>query len=243
LNDILELIGKAQGGDEISKETIVKENLKLVWSVVQRIHANYEKEDLFQIGCIGLIKAIYNFNETHNAKFSTYAYILILSEIKIFLRDDSPIKVSRSDKELYIKIRKERERFSNLYNKEPKISELANNLGVSENEIISAIEVKRKTNMEYLYDTTYKSDGTEVMLIDKIEGDESKNEYIENKILIGEGIRKLDKEEKQVVMLRYYKDKKQDEIAQILHKTQVQISRIEKRAISKMRKELLVERG
>ncbi|HCC07371.1 MAG TPA: RNA polymerase sigma-G factor [Clostridiales bacterium] len=239
LVDILELIDKAQSGDKDSKETIVKENLKLVWSIVRRIHtSSYDKDDLFQIGCIGLIKAIQNFNENYNAKFSTYAYILILSEIKLFLRDDSPVKVSRHDKEIYIKIKKERENLKNVYNREPKISELAHSIGVSEKEITSALEVRENTRIEYLYDNIYSSDGCNIMLIDKIESPKHESEEVENKVLINQELSKLDKEEQQVVILRYYGDKKQDEVAKILNKTQVQISRIEKRAIEKMRNDL-----
>ena len=230
-----ELVESAQNGSDSAMEKLVENNQRLIWNIVRRFYdRGYDIEDLFQIGAIGFIKAIKNFRAEYNTQLSTYAVPMIMGEIKRFLRDDGIVKVSRQIKELLYKInviKKENENFG----KDTTIEQLADDLKVSKEEIIFALDFELK--MDSL-DRPYSSED-DTTLKDKLIF--SKNEYNEvlDKIEIQKGFEALNGREKKVIYYRFYKDKKQSEIANLLGVTQVQVSRIEKKAIEKMRECLI----
>ena len=207
---VLNNIQLAQQGDETAKELIVKNNLGLVWSIVHRFKNNYyDKEDLFQIGCIGLMKAINNFDVHYGVQFSTYAVPIIMGEIKRYFRDDGTIKVSRSLKELNIKINKAKEKLITLYGYEPTIQEIAKELEVDVMDVVEAIDASYyPTSMWF------------------------------EKIALKLEIEKLDEKERLILYMRYQLDFNQEKVAQRLNISQVQVSRLEKKIITKLRKHL-----
>ena len=224
MDHTLELIKKAQEGDKEALDLLVQENMGLVWSLVRRFASRgYDMEDLFQIGSIGLLKSIEKFDLSFNVKFSTYAVPMIVGEIKRFLRDDGMIKVSRSLKEELIR----------ELNREPTISEIAAGLDVGVEEIVEALE--SNAEIESLNAVIYQGDGKPITLSDKIDEAPSQQSDLVDKIVIGEVIKYLQPLEKQIIMLRYFEDRTQTEIASILGISQVQVSRIEKRILKKMR--------
>lgn len=226
------LIWQAQNGSKEAMSTLIQNNVGLVWNVVKRFNnRGYEKEDLFQVGCIGLVKAIRRFDDEFETQLSTYAVPMIIGEIRRFIRDDGPIKVSRSLKELAYKIeflqceniRKGKEQLS--------IQELSEALGVSKEEIVLSLESQEY--IESLDRKIYEDD--ESTIADKILS--NKNEYSDliDRLTIKNMMGILDEIEKKIIIYRYFKDKTQTEISQIIGVSQVQISRIEKRALGKMR--------
>ena len=241
--DNIELIKKSQNGDKQAREDLVLNNVGLVWSIVRRfINRGYEPDDLFQIGIIGLIKAIDKFDLSFNVKFSTYAVPMIMGEIKRFLRDDGMIKVSRSLKESAGKIRKTRESLTNKLGREPTIEEVSSELGLSKEEIVMALE--SNTEVDSLNKTIYKGDGNSIYLIDKLpDGEEDKSDLLIDKLTLKEVIEGLDEKDQKIIILRYFKDKTQTDIAKELGISQVQVSRLEKKIIGKMRREIISKTG
>jgi len=236
-DEIIEFIKRAQKGDREALDIIVNRNLGLIWNVVKRfVNRGHDMEDLFQIGSIGLIKAVYKFNPDYDVKFSTYAVPMIIGEIKRFIRDDGLIKVSRSLKEMGGKIRTARNELANELNREPTVGEIAEKLNISTEDIVLALETN--SMLEYLYDTIHQKDGSPVLLIDKIEDNCNEADII-NKIALKDVIAKLNSKEKQIIFLRYFKDKTQMEVAKDLGISQVQVSRIEKKVLEKLRREIL----
>ena len=193
-------------------------------------------EDLFQIGSIGLIKAIDKFDSSYNVKFSTYAVPMITGEIKRFLRDDGMIKVSRSLKETATKIRVLRERFSNEHGREPTIEEIEKELNISKEELIMAIETG--SEVESLYKTIYQGDQSPIYLIDKLAETKDECENLVDKLALREIIASLGEKEQEIIKLRYFKDRTQTDIAKELGISQVQVSRLEKRILKIMRDKL-----
>lgn len=239
--ETLELIKKVQEGDEEAKEILISSNLGLVRSVVCKFtNIGYEKEDLFQLGSIGLIKAIYKFDISYNVKFSTYAVPMILGEIKRYLRDDGMIKVSRSLKQLAVKIKMQGEILSKELGRDPTIEEIANRLGVEKEEVVMAIEAN--FSVEYLQGVIHEEEGSPICLIDKIslKGESEEDKVVDN-ILLKDMLGKLEKKERQIIMLRYFEDKTQSEIGEILNISQVQVSRIEKKVLRKLRTYIATE--
>lgn len=233
----LELIKKAQTGDIEARNQIVEENVGLVWSIVKRFNGRgYEMDDLFQIGSIGLIKAVDKFDFTYKVKFSTYAVPMIIGEIKRFIRDDGMIKVSRSLKEIAYKIAKEKERLVKKYGREPTINELSDIVGFSNEEIIMALEAN--ADVESLYTTIHQSDGNPIFLIDKVNQDNQSESKLVDMLTIKNFIKELDSKEQMIIQMRYYGDKTQSEIAKVIGISQVQVSRIEKKVLIKMRQML-----
>jgi len=236
-NEILELINRAQNGDEQAKEELVKRNIALVKSIVKRfLNRGYEYEDLFQIGVIGLIKAINNYNPAFNVQFSTYAVPMIMGEIKRFLRDDGPIKVSRSLKELASRAQTVKEQLKNKLCREPTINEIAGEMGVSPEEIVHAMEANRIPSS--IYDIIYEDDDNPILLIDKIHQDTSQMGKLIDRIMLKEMLAKLDRRERAIIIMRYFQDRTQSDIANELGISQVQVSRIEKKVLLKMREML-----
>ena len=233
--ETLELITKAQEGDEYSKNKLIENNLGLVRSVVSKfLNIGYDRDDLFQLGSIGLIKAIYKFDSQFNVRFSTYAVPMILGEIKRYLRDDGMIKVSRSLKQIAVKAKVEGESLSKKLGREPTIDELSNALGVEKEDLVMALE--SNSSVEYLQGVIHEEEGSPIRLIDKISLDTmSEEEKVIDNLLLKEVLGKLEKRERQIIMLRYFEDKTQSEIGEILNISQVQVSRIEKKVLSKLK--------
>lgn len=229
-----ELIERAHEGDKEAREKLVVENVGLIWSIVRRFAGRgYEQEDLFQIGSIGLIKAIDKFDMTFDVKFSTYAVPMIAGEIKRFLRDDGMIKVSRSLKEMAYKAYVLREKMEKEYKREPTLTEIASELGVPKEELAQAIDASAE--IESLQKIIYQGDGNDISLMDKLPQEGDPCEDIMNKMLLEQMMRGLDEKEKQIIHMRYFLDKTQTQIAEELGVSQVQVSRMEKKILQKMK--------
>lgn len=214
---------------------LVEQNSGLVWSIVKRfLKRGYEAEDLFQIGSIGLIKAIKNFNPEYEVRLSTYAVTYILGEIKRFIRDDGIIKVSRSIKELCVKI-KDIENRKIKEGKNVTIEEIAKELKVDKEEIILALDSMKQVESIFVESNDDKNNTT---LLDKLSNDKNEEEEVINEISIKDMLRKMEKRDKEIILLRYFKGKTQSEVAKILNISQVQVSRLEKKILNNMKLEL-----
>lgn len=236
-NDNTELIKLAKSGNDEAMNKLVEVNTPLVSSICKKfMNRGYEYEDIFQIGSMGLVKAINNFDSSFNVKFSTYAVPMIIGEIKRFLRDDGMIKVSRNTKILAKKLHYDKETLVKELNREPTIDELAAFSNVDKEDIVFALE--SVNNMQYLYDTIHQDEGTPVLLIDKLSESPDEDNNMIDKIALKEAINSLDIKSKEIIMLRYFKDKTQIQVAKMLGISQVQVSRIEKKVLVLMRKYL-----
>ena len=235
--EFLELLLAAKSGDKESRDLLIEENIGLVWSVVRRFaNRGHEMEDLFQIGVIGLIKAIDYFDTNYDVKFSTYAVPMISGEIKRFLRDDGMVKVSRSLKEHAWKIQKAREKLNHLNGREASIEELCACTGLEPEDVVTAME--SGCEVESLNKIIYQSDGQPVRLVDKlVENKDSHGELID-KLLIEELIGQLNARERELIIMRYYCNETQSKIADYFGISQVQVSRMEKRILRQMRESL-----
>ena len=259
MEETMALILRAQQKDPDAKEELVKQNLGLVGSIVKRFeHRGHDREELFQIGSIGLIKAIDKFDVTYKVAFSTYAVPLIGGEIRRFLRDDGLVRISRSLKENGWRIRKAAEKISQEKGREASMQELCEATGLSREDIIMATEANME--VESIYRSVYQSDGSELYLVDQIAegkgigqkyggcasggglsgsiGDPEK-EKILNDMLIDQLLDELEEKERKLIELRYFQDKTQVQTAQELQMSQVQVSRLEKKILLKMRKQVL----
>lgn len=236
--EFLELISRAQNGDAAAENCLVENNIGLVRSVVKRfLNRGCEYDDLLQIGSIGLLKAIKKFDASYHVKFSTYAIPMIIGEIKRFLRDDGIIKVSRNLKEIANKAHVAREALEKDLGREPTIGELAAALEISKEDLVVALDSVQTT--EYLYETIHQDDGSPILLIDRISCQEDGDSDIVNRIALKEMLSVLEARERQIIILRYFKDKTQCQVAEMLGMSQVQVSRIEKKIIAKMRQSML----
>ena len=234
MDHTIALIRKSHDGDEVARTQLVEENVGLIWCVVRRfLGRGVESEDLFQIGSIGLLKAIDKFDFSYEVKFSTYAVPMISGEIQRFLRDDGMIKVSRSLKELAYKAFLAREKLQEILQREPTLEELADKMQIEKEELVMALEASGE--VESLYKPVYQKDGNEVPLLEKLEEKESQEEKVLNKMLLSKLLEELDKEERQLIYMRYFANKTQMEIGQALGISQVQVSRMEKRILKRMR--------
>lgn len=229
------LIKRAQSGDGGAKEELVKENIPLVKSVVKRFKGRGEYDDLMQLGAIGFIKAIQNFDETYGVRFSTYAVPMISGEIKRFLRDDGAVKVSRWAKTLAQKINVFIDEKLKSGEKEPTVDEIAQNFGVEAEQVVFAMDTGH-----YLLSLSSTVGDDDVTLEDKIVGDRSPDEDLD-KIMLKDFIEDLPEREKKVIILRYFRDKTQSEIAAELGVSQVQVSRIECKVLQKLKDKLVEE--
>ncbi|WP_028043300.1 SigB/SigF/SigG family RNA polymerase sigma factor [Candidatus Stoquefichus massiliensis] len=231
----LDLLEKVRSGDELAKEEVVKDNLGLVWSIVHRFkNSYYDKEDLFQIGCIGLMKAINHFDPSYNVQFSTYAVPIIMGEIKRYFRDDGTIKVSRSLKELNIKVTKAKELLQSQNNEEPTVEEVAKYLDVDVQDVVEAIDSSYYPTS--LNEPIYEKDGSTISVEDRLI-DKSDHMWFE-KIALEMEMEKLDDKEKMIIYMRYQLDYNQETIAKRLGISQVQVSRLEKKIVTKLRTRL-----
>lgn len=237
-DDILSLIDKAKNGDKNAQSQLVEKNIGLVWSIVRRFqNRGFEAEDLFQIGSIGLIKAINKFDPSFDVRFSTYAVPMIIGEIKRFMRDDGIIKVSRSLKETANKARITKEILTRELGREPSINEIALHLDISVEDLVIAMEAG--ISPESLYSTVSEGDSSPILLIDRLNNDSEVNEHeIIDKIALQQILDSLPPREKQIIILRYFKEKTQVQISKMLGISQVQVSRIEKKILEDIRKRI-----
>ena len=233
--DTVQLIKMAREGDKEAQAAIVENNIGLVWSIVRRFqNRGHETEDLFQIGCIGLIKAVNKFDTSFNVMFSTYAVPMIIGEIKRFLRDDGIIKVSRSLKEESNRARVIKEVMTKELGREPAISEMAQRLDIPAEDLVMAIEAGYSP--ESLFNPAGEGDNSSLMLIDKLNDEYNDNESdIIDKLALRQILDTLKPREKQIIILRYFKEKTQVQIAKMLGISQVQVSRIEKKILEDIR--------
>lgn len=228
------LIGRAHAGDKEAREVLIEKNLGLVHHIVKRfLNRGVDAEDLFQIGCIGLMKAIDKFDLSYDVKFSTYAVPMISGEIKRFLRDDGMVKVSRTLKENGFKITKARERFQHEKGREPTLTEIAEMTGLSVEETVMAMDAGAE--VESIYRSIYQSDGNEIYLVDQIAGKSNEKEEVLNHMLLRQLLSELEGEEKELIELRYFQGKTQTDVAARMGISQVQVSRLEKRILRRMR--------
>lgn len=233
MDEIISLIKKAQAGDKKTYEIILEKNKGLIWNIVNKFNnRNTDKDDLFQLGSIGLIKCIKNFDLTYDVKFSTYAVPMIYGEIRRFLRDDGIIKVSRTLKEISTKANRERENYIKNYNIEPDIKTLAKIVNVSVEELVSALDSSK------IVESIDNEDNTEnnFSIKDKLPSNINESELIINKIDLNTTMNKLSIEDRKVIQLRYFQDKTQTQVAKIMGISQVQVSRMEKKILLKMKK-------
>ena len=228
------LIECAHQGDKKAREAAVEENMGLVMHVVKRYQGKTtDMEDLIQIGCIGLLKAVDYFDLNMDVRFSSYAVPMILGEIRRYLRDDGMLKVSRSLKNIAYQTSKTREMLTIQLGREPSIEEIAKETGVEREEIIMAMEASAE--LESLQKSVYQSDGNEICLEDKVEDRRDAVSELMNHVLLEDMLKVLDPEEKSLIHMRYYEEMTQSQIAAKMQKTQVQISRMEKKILKKMR--------
>jgi len=234
LETTLALISQAQAGDNLAAEQLIKENSGLIWSVVKKFaKRGYEPDDLYQIGAIGLLKCIRKFDTSYDVKFSTYAIPMIIGEIKRFLRDDGLIKISRPLKELATKARYVQEQLVAKLGRQPTISELAAEVGAQVEDLVVAMEAG--LDVESLHATIYQGDGSPIYLIDKVAQNHDKGDKDITIMALKELIGRLKPKERQVVVLRYFQDKTQMEVAKAIGVSQVQVSRIEKKVLQSLR--------
>lgn len=234
---ILLLVKKAQSGDQEAKTKLIEENSPLIKSILKRFKdKGVEYEDLYQIGCIGFLKAIKNFDPSFNVKFSTYVVPMVIGEIKRFMRDDGSIKVSRALKSLNLQINKYIENVLSKQQSKPTIEELAKHFNVEEQEIVMAMDSAKMPVSIY---AKIEDDSDSVSIIDRIESEEDYNEKMVDNIALREVVKKLDERDRKIILLRYYFDRTQSEIAKELKISQVQVSRLESKILDNLKSKLL----
>ncbi len=237
MEEVAVLIARSQAGDKAAREALIEKNLGLVHHIVRRfLGRGYDAEDLFQIGAIGLMKAIDKFDLAYDVKFSTYAVPMISGEIKRFLRDDGIVKVSRTLKENGWKIRQAAEQIYHERGRDATLEEIAEATGIAREDIVMAMEAN--VEGESIYKSVYQSDGNEIYLVDKLPEKKDDNEKLLNHMLLEQLIGELGEEERMLIRLRYFQDKTQVEVAKNLGISQVQVSRMEKKILIRMREKL-----
>ena len=255
MDEVSVLIAKSQAGEKQAREVLIEKNLGLVHHIVKRfVGRGCDPEDLFQIGVIGLMKAIDRFDLSLQVRFSTYAVPLITGEIKRFLRDDGLVKVSRSIKENALKVRVARGQLQGELSREPTLQEIAARTRLSEEDIVMAMEAD--SSVESIYSAVYQEDGSEMYLVDKVvqgergsaagsvgsfagqRADPEKEELL-NKLLIRQLMEELEEEDRRLIYMRYFENKTQVEVAKVMQISQVQVSRLEKKILRKMRERAL----
>lgn len=232
--EIRELLIRSKAGDSFARDKLVNCNLKLVFNIVRRFqNRGHELEDLFQIGCIGLMKAIDKFDLSYDVKFSTYAVPMIVGEIRRFLRDDSPVKVSRSVKETAYKIQQVRDMLTGRLGREPSIGEVAAELSMSREEVINAMEATQSPTS--IYETLHQEDGDPIYLLDQLKGEEEGDVPWLESLSVKELLNSLPERDRNIISWRFFEDKTQSEIAGRLGLSQVQVSRLERQALKKLK--------
>ena len=235
--EMYHLIVNAQSGNGAAMEKILLDNKGLVWAAVRKFNGRgVETDDLFQIGSMGLMKAVRKFDTEYNVEFSTYAVPMIIGEIRRFLRDDGMIKVSRNLKEIAVKVRSAEEKFRAENGRDATLSEIATIVNYDINDI--AVSMEATQPVESIYRTVHEGDNNNVLLIDKIHSESSNEENIITLVALRQAIKNLPDKDRQILMLRYFKEKTQSEVAKIMGVSQVQISRIEKKLLGILKKDI-----
>ena len=235
--DTLALIRRAHQGDKEARDRLFHENTGLIYCAAKRfVGRGVDMEDLFQIGSIGLLKAVDKFDTSYDVKFSTYAVPMIIGEIKRFLRDDGILKVSRSLKETAAKAYRIREQQEKQTGREPTTQEIARELGISPEELMEAMD--SYVQVESLQQTIYQGEGNTILLMDNLEEKENQSERVLNRLFLEEILGKLEGEERELIYQRYFQEKTQSVIAKEMGISQVQVSRMEKRILKKMQEEV-----
>lgn len=228
------LLKKSRQGDKVAREKLINCNLKLVFHLVQRFqNRGYELEDLFQIGTIGLMKAIDKFDPSFGVKFSTYGVPMIVGEIRRFLRDDHPIKVSRSYKETALRINRSKEKLIKKLQREPTIREIAEDLGIALEEIVNSLEAVQIPTS--IHETVFQNEGDPILLVDQLATNQETEEIWFNKILLKDALNQLPDRYRQIMLMRFFHDQTQMEVAEKLGISQVQVSRLERQALKEVR--------
>ena len=230
-DETMELIASAQQGNEDALSALIEHNGALVRSLARKfLGRGTEFDDLYQIGCVGLVKAVKNYSMEYNVRFSTYAVPMIMGEIKRFLRDDGAIKVSRALKETAFRAMHAKEAFKDKHGREATIRELADELNISSEDLIFALDASKAPIS--LFEKAYDYENSKMLLIDKVVAQDD----MVDKIVLRDLLNRLEVKERQIIMLRYFQDKTQTEIAAIMGISQVQVSRLENRILEKLRK-------
>ena len=228
------LFTRIKQGDATARETYIKGNLRLVLSVIKRFSGNHENvDDLFQIGCIGLIKAIDNFDSTLGVKFSTYAVPMIIGEIRRYLRDNNSIRVSRSLKDTAYKAIYAKDTLTRKNLKEPTVEEIAAEVGISKEDIVYALDAMQ--NPMSLYEPVYTDGGDTLYVMDQISDKKNKEEMWVEHLSLSEAMKRLNDRERHIISLRFFEGKTQTEVADMIGISQAQVSRLEKNALKAMR--------
>ena len=234
MEQTFELIRQSQAGDKGAKEQLIMLHSGLIWNVVRRFMGRgYETEDLYQIGAIGLIRAIDKFDFEYDVKFSTYAVPLISGEIKRFLRDDGMIKVSRTLKENQWKIKRAMDEFRSAFGRDAAVEELAKILEMEPEEIMFSMEAV--VEIESMEQSLYAKDGKEIFLKDRLAAEKNEQEELMDHLFLQQLLDKLEERDRQLIMLRYYENKTQTQVAELLGISQVQVSRLEKKILRQMK--------
>lgn len=239
--ETIELIKRSRAGDKLAREQVIKENMPLVYSIVKRFRGRgYDVEDLSQIGAIGLIKAVDNFNINFEVKFSTYAVPMISGEIKRFMRDDGMVKVSRTLKENGVRVRRAAETLAAELGRDATLEEISAATELRKEDIVMALEAGNE--VESLHKTVFQKEGSEILLMDRIPAEKNESETVVNQLLLEQLLKELTDKERRLIELRYFEEKTQVQTASLLGMSQVQVSRLEKRLLGSMRKKCLLQR-
>ena len=236
-NNTKDIIHAKQGDKEKFNE-LVENNKGLVYNIVKRfVGRGYEIDDLYQIGMMGFVKAIKRFDTDYEVKLSTYAVPYILGEIKRFIRDDGMIKVSRTLKENAYKIMKAREMFCQTYQREATIDEISSITQIAREEIVTSMEAS--SEVESLHQPAYQKDGSEILLMEKLSKEGNETEKVIDHVLLHQAMKHLEERERQIIQYRYFDGKTQQEIAGLFHISQVQVSRMEKKILKKLKRQMV----
>lgn len=229
------LFRKFQAGDRSAREKLVKGNLRLVLSVIQRFNNRGENaDDLFQVGCIGLMKAIDNFDLSQNVKFSTYAVPMIIGEIRRYLRDNNPIRVSRSLRDIAYKALQVRDTLTNRHSREPTVQEISDVLNVAKEEVVFALDAIQ--DPVSLFEPVYQDGGDPIFIMDQLSDERTKDIHWDEQIALKEAMERLNDREKMILSMRFFEGKTQMEVSEEIGISQAQVSRLEKAAIHQMNK-------
>lgn len=238
-DETTELLIKAKAGDKRAREKLISGNLRLVLSVIQKFSARGENaDDLFQVGCVGLIKAIDNFDTSHDVRFSTYGVPMISGEIRRYLRDNSAVRVSRSVRDTAYRVLQAKERLTNDNQREPTVDEIARELGIKKQEVVFALDAI--ADPVSLYEPVYTEGGDSVCVMDQIGDTKNTDDSWLERLALNEAVSRLSDREKRILALRYYDGRTQMEVAQEIGISQAQVSRLEKNAVSQIKKDIFI---
>ena len=236
-DETMELLRRSKEGDKQAREELIAGNLRLVLSVIQKFSGREENaDDLFQVGCIGLIKAIDNFDISQNVRFSTYGVPMIIGEIRRYLRDNSAVRVSRSMRDTAYKVLQVKERLMNQNQREPTVDEIAKELGIKRQDVVFAIDAIMEPVS--LYEPVYNGSGDAIYVMDQVSDTKNTDESWMEQIALSEAISKLSERERHILALRFYAGKTQMEVSAEVGISQAQVSRLEKNAINQIKKNM-----